>query len=526
MNRRPGVKGGIAVAAFALIGFVFSQPALSALDATQARGKQIYLHGTSDSGEDITATVGNEGLTLPASSVPCASCHGRDGLGRREGGVIPPDIRWSELTKVYGHVHENGRKHDAFSEVSLARLIRSGRDPAHNQIDSSMPRYAMGKKDMQDLLAYLNFLEHDADPGLEEKRIQIGTLLPLRGPRAAVGQAMAQVLLAQFREINKDGGIYGRQLELLAIPHGDSPSVTVENLKSAFTKEGLFAMVGAYTVGVDDEVLEVLRQEGAPLVGPFTLNPGDQFMNPSSFYMYPGFDDQARVLVQLAQDEKGSRVALVAPEGQAMDRVLNAAGEVLPYDDSGISDPLRYESGRMDGGGMAEALVKKGANAVLFLGNHAELMALMKALDERGQAPRIYLLSAFIAQPLYDAPAAFDKRIFLAYPTLSKDMSMDGRNEYLRLADMHALPRDHLQSQIAAFAASKLMIQGLRGAGSTLTREKLVKAIEALYRYDTGVTPPLTYGPNRRVGARGAHVMVVDLEKKTNKGVGEWREVK
>ena len=71
-----------------------------------------------------------------------------------------------------------------------------------------------------------------------------------------------------------------------------------------------------------------------------------------------------------------------------------------------------------------------------------------------------------------------------------------------------------------------MLIEGLRDAGKTLTREKLVESLEELYRFDTGVTPPLTYGPNRRVGARGAHIMQVDLGKKSNTAVGDWREVK
>ena len=104
--------------------------------------------------------------------------------------------------------------------------------------------------------------------------------------------------------------------------------------------------------------------------------------------------------------------------------------------------------------------------------------------------------------------------------------SAAGRAEYMRLADLHALPPDHLQGQVAALAAAKLLVEGLRVAGHTLNRPGLVEAIEAQYRYDTGLTPPLTYGPNRRIGARGAHVMTVDLVKKTNTPVGGCHEVR
>jgi hypothetical protein len=56
-------------------------------------------------------------------------------------------------------------------------------------------------------------------------------------------------------------------------------------------------------------------------------------------------------------------------------------------------------------------------------------------------------------------------------------------------------------------------VEGLRRAGRELSRTRLVEGIEQLYNFDTGVTPPLTFGPNRRIGALGAHIVTVDLER-------------
>ena len=40
------------------------------------------------------------------------------------------------------------------------------------------------------------------------------------------------------------------------------------------------------------------------------------------------------------------------------------------------------------------------------------------------------------------------------------------------------------------------------------------------------MTPPLSYGPNRRIGARGAHVLVLDVENKTYRPVDDgWFEM-
>jgi hypothetical protein len=49
-----------------------------------------------------------------------------------------------------------------------------------------------------------------------------------------------------------------------------------------------------------------------------------------------------------------------------------------------------------------------------------------------------------------------------------------------------------------------------------------VRQVERLYDFRTGVTPPLRYGPNRRVGAAGAHLTVLDLQARQLRPVGEW----
>lgn len=50
----------------------------------------------------------------------------------------------------------------------------------------------------------------------------------------------------------------------------------------------------------------------------------------------------------------------------------------------------------------------------------------------------------------------------------------------------------------------------------------MLSALEGLYDYESGVTPRLTFGPNRRVGAAGAHVVTIDPEKKEYAAVGGW----
>src|SRR6185436_14019682 len=74
------------------------------LTLQEKRGKAFYLRGESASGQEITALMGE--VDVPASTLPCAGCHGNRGEGRAEGGVTAGNMRWSHLTKPYGHIDE------------------------------------------------------------------------------------------------------------------------------------------------------------------------------------------------------------------------------------------------------------------------------------------------------------------------------------------------------------------------------------------------------------------------------------
>ena len=517
-----------AIAATIALGLLQQAAFASELSEAQQRGKQIYFEGTSPRGTEITAVVGDEAALLPGSAMPCSSCHGSDGLGRPEGGVIPLDIRWSELVKSYGHVHHDDRRHPPFDDDSFIRSMIAGVDPANNPMDRSMPLYQMSGEDMADLVAYMKVLEHDLDPGVENDAVRVATLLPLNGRAAGTGDAMRRVLEGYFNDVNEKGGVFGRRIELLTVPMAESADGTLATLREAFDAEGVFALVGAYTIGLDEVLLDFLRSDNIPLVGPFTLDPGDAFIDSAAFYLYSGLDQQARVLADLAllQRAGAGQVAIVAPEGQRADRLARSANDQLRKkgaDDSSLT--ARYEPAALDAGALAARVAD--AEALLFLGAHGDLQNMLTALADSGIAPRVYVLSSSLVQPLFNVPAVFDQRIFIAYPTLSSDISPKGRQEYQQLVETYSLTREHVQAQLAAFAAGKLLVEGLRRAGRDLSRIRLVDGLEELYEYKTGVAPPLTYGPNRRIGALGAHIVAVDLENKRYAPVGEgWQELR
>ena len=110
-------------------------------------------------------------------------------------------------------------------------------------------------------------------------------------------------------------------------------------------------------------------------------------------------------------------------------------------------------------------------------------------------------------------------------PTSPVDQTAEGIAEFRAFNGKYQLPSDHLAAQVSAFASAKILVEGLKKAGKDLSREKLIQALEGLYEYPTGLTPPVTYGPNRRIGAMGAYIVSIDLEKKQYVPVSGWIKI-
>jgi ABC-type branched-subunit amino acid transport system substrate-binding protein len=94
--------------------------------------------------------------------------------------------------------------------------------------------------------------------------------------------------------------------------------------------------------------------------------------------------------------------------------------------------------------------------------------------------------------------------------------------EFRALLQKYRVEPRHTAAQLSAFAAARIFVEALQRAGRDLTRERLISALEGLYDYETGVTPHLTFGPNRRVGAAGAYVMTIDPVKKEFVPASGW----
>lgn len=509
---------------FLVFGFtVFAQDALT---PPESRGKQIYVQGKGSSGREILAYLGESSIEVPGSAMPCANCHGLDGQGKPEGGVNPSDLRWESLTKPYALANANGRKHPPYTERALELAIVRGIDPAGNKLLNVMPRYQMSPEDLSDLVVYLKRLGKDLDPGISAGKITIGMVYPTRGTLADMGQAVKAVTIAYFDELNSQGGIYNRKFEVKFTETGDTPAATRANVERLIKEEQIFAMTSAFIAGSEKEIVPLMAQQEVPLIGPLTLYPQTDFpLNRQVFYLLSGVDGQARAMIHFAAKKpelRGQHLSVVFPQSEINLRVVSAIKDQSKSE--GLSEPqaLGYASRSSDVAETIKQLRQTSSEVVVFLGASEDALAFMTAADKSHWYPTIFFPSAGAGKEIFGATIGFNGKLFFSFPTGPADQSAAGMKEFRALADKYKLPTHNVAAQISAYSAAKILVEGLKRAGRDVSREKLITALEGLNRFETGSSPPITYGPNRRIGALGAYVVMIDLETKQFGQVSAW----
>jgi len=494
-----------------------TQSQKQSLSDSERRGKDIYLRGTSASGREIIARMND--LDVPGSAFPCSGCHGMRGEGKSEGGVTAGDITWSNLIKPYGHTHPTGRKHGPFTESSVIRAVVNGVDPSGNNLLVAMPRYKISAEDMADLLAYLKRIDTDLDPGLTDTSVTVGLVLPSSGALAEVGAAMKDVLAAYFDSINSRGGIFSRRIELKVADAGAGGSVIPTAAQNFAHKEQVFAFVSGLSAGSDPQLAALARTEEIPIIGPSTLlpyleNPANKYL----FYLLPGVSEQAMALVNYAASQpelKRAGAAFLSSDSTLSSAAGNAAAEQARKAGLTITKKLLFKPESFDARALVKELKTSNVESLFFFGEPKEQQSLLSEAAAAGWSPNLFFLGTLSGRDLSAGLQPESKnKIYLAFPTVPSDLSNEGTAEFRALYVKYKILPRHAAAQLSAFAAAKVFVEGLTRAGRDLSREKFINALDTLYDYDTGLTPRLTFGPNRRVGAAGAHIVTFDPAKK------------
>jgi ABC-type branched-subunit amino acid transport system substrate-binding protein len=371
------------------------------------------------------------------------------------------------------------------------------------------------------LILLLTWQQSTANPP-----IRIAIIVPNEGGLARTGEASRAALQAYLDELNSQGGINGRKLELCVAVLDKNWNTTAANLKRLSGEQKVLAFVGGIIAGRDREIEQLMQAEGVPLIGAASLNPPTD-LNPYVFHTLPGIREQARALVNFA----AAKPELM----KAPALIVNLSG-ALNQDGADTSESHAKKIGWLDVNTLVQTepafkpvevvneIKRRGVQAVFVYGSPAAFKALFDATISAGLSPT-FLAPAYAVTPESYASLTsdFKNKIFLSLPSVPGDVT--ALEEFRALQTKHMLPLNSLVSQLLTLAAAKVMIEGLRQSGGLPTdsakpfdikaaRERLITGLEKVREFDTGLGPRITFAHDRHVGSLGAHIIAIDPSTK------------
>lgn len=309
------------------------------------------------------------------------------------------------------------------------------------------------------------------------RQITLGCSIALSGPLGAAGVEQVAGMKAAFAEVNRQGGIHGREILLDIQDDGYVPAKTLKNVTGMVDSQSVFALISPLGTANTAAILPLIEGKGIPTVGPVTGAPSVRSPEQRNiFFVRPSYADEARRLVQQMVAMGLRRIAIVYLD--------NPFGkEVLGYMSTALDEARVERAGAhalavdgKNGEEVAEKVFADGPGAVLLATTGVANTAFV--LPFRARAKSVPLAGLSVTIFVSELPKLGEGTRGMAavqvFPDATSSKSMMVRKFQSSMKTTGGKPEFFTSgSSLEGWINAQVMIEGLRNAGKDLTRERL-----------------------------------------------------
>ena len=145
-----------------------------------------------------------------------------------------------------------------------------------------------------------------AAPALAKDTIKIGAILAVTGPASFLGAPEAKTLEMMVEEINKKGGIKGKQVELIIKDSGASPEKALSFAKQLIEEDKVLAIIGPSTSGETMKIKSVAEEAKAILI---SCAAAEVIVNPVAKYVFKTPQMDKHAVIKIFEQMKSMKLA-------------------------------------------------------------------------------------------------------------------------------------------------------------------------------------------------------------------------
>jgi ABC-type branched-subunit amino acid transport system substrate-binding protein len=344
---------------------------------------------------------------------------------------------------------------------------------------------------------------------LASAQILIGQTAGFSGPVAAGVKETTDGAKLYLDAVNARGGVNGQPIQLVSLDDKFDPKLAAENARKLITENKVVALFLTRGTPHTEAIAPLLTEFKVPLVAPST---GAMVLHkplqPYIFNVRATYQREAERAVQHLSTVGLSRIAILQVDDSF--GADAATGAAKGFAAAKLTPVLheKFDRSRPDFSATGNKIAQSKAQAVLIIGSGQAVVGGTQAIRSAGSNAQIVTLSnnasgGFVKLMGAHAHGTIVSQVFPSERSLSTPLV----SEALALAK--AKGQNELSpATLEGFAAAKVLVEGLKRAGPTPTRDKLVVALNGLRNFKLGGME-LSYSPDNHTGLDFADLSII-----------------
>ncbi|MGC2061780.1 MAG: ABC transporter substrate-binding protein [Thermodesulfovibrionales bacterium] len=494
-------------------------------------GEDIYRNGILPSGNPVQSVVKGD-VPVPGTVFTCVSCHMRSGLGSNEGGVVTPPTNGQRLFQPLSSTQKGAQtdsrpptSRQAYTDQSLAEVLRSGMDPSDRMLSDIMPRYLLEDGDMTLLINYLKSMSAQFSPGVSDTKLRFATVIAddvspenrdaMLAPLLALEnyvitkyslRTQPAMPLAVAESMPGSGELASRTLSLSRWVLKGPPETWRSQLEEYNRRDPVFALIGGITTGEWKPIHEFCEENQIPSLFPITSFPVVSETDWYTLYFSKGYylEGEAAAHYISSSNASGSeglpiQIVQSSPESAAL-----AAGFQKTWLDLGHKPPstIMLKAGEtLTGNFLQKVLAEKDASIVLLWVDSSALPALESLAAGREKPEMVFVSSDYIGKGLWKLQEQARGFTYVTYPY---SVSLDRQPPRGDGINNHDGDRKIAQLTNALVRVFTRALMDMRG---NYYRDNFLDIIAMMADQKVPLYERLSFGPGQRYASKGCYIV-------------------
>jgi ABC-type branched-subunit amino acid transport system substrate-binding protein len=370
------------------------------------------------------------------------------------------------------------------------------------------------------------------DPGVAPGEVLLGSSLALKGHASFLGTQTLRGAMSYLNHVNEQGGVHGRSIKVVAYDDSYDPPMCLANTQKLIIDDQVFALFCYVGTPTTVKVLPLIEEARIPLLGMFTganalREPFSRFLINvrASYYQETG------AAVRHLVDDLGLRKIAVFYQYDAygFDGLTGTELALKRFNLAPVAGGS-YNRGTLDVQEGLNKIMSSGAEAVVMIGTYDPCAKFIRLAHEQGFRPLFYLVSFVGADELarrlenQQGITVVMSQVVPPPDRLDPNPLLTGPDGYVTLLRRY-YPEDQPNFVgFEGFINARVLVEGLKRAGTDLTREGFIDAIESIHDMGLGPDINIAFSANDHQGLDRVHF--TRLENGQFALIKDWAEIK